>query len=160
MGCDCVKWTEHRVVAFDELGAELRDPRWGWSERSRDRRSHVVSLWDYQFNVDAGPGRYAYQKPEWETWKAPPYRKAARNFNRCGNRVKVVVSVRDCEAPDVKTKYSIPTDLVMELIGDFSRDPASTFRLRQVSGTYAFCQHCFERIREKQADLLPWHPAG
>ena len=68
-----------KTAAFAHFGAKAKNVRWGWSARSEDGATIVITVWDDEFDADdpaAVLTEYGHKDLEW--WR-----------NRQGNRDRI-----------------------------------------------------------------------
>jgi hypothetical protein len=114
------RWT--KTSAFAHFGAKATNIRWGWSARSEDGATVVVTIWDDEFDPDSPStilDRYGHKNlAKWTG--APGNRDRVKNLiwarDRCGGLFRiVVVTARDVDAYPRSAKRFRPHSRVMRL---------------------------------------------
>lgn len=112
-----------KTRAFAHFGAKATNVRWGWSARTEDGATVVITVWDDDFDADAPVAildRYGHR--ELHRWRdAPGNRDRIKNLiwarDNCGGLFRiVVVTARDADAYPRSARNFRPHPRVLKLI--------------------------------------------
>ena len=118
-----MKRSNTKTAAFAHFGAKAKNVRWGWSARSDDGATVVITVWSDEFDADdpeAVLTKYAQKDLDW--WRNRPgnrdrIKNLAHAEDHCDGRFRIVVATaRDPAAIPRQATGFRPHPQVMKLV--------------------------------------------